>query len=119
MKNSTVFSHLIDEYGSLEQGTGGKKGNATSMGSDHPNRKTDTALMQEEERIIGAVAWETYSKYLRFAGGLSWAPTILLLLVLNQGATGNFFPRIISNCLPNTPFKVGNYLFLGFWTASS
>jgi hypothetical protein len=51
--------------------------------------KSGDDLMQVEERNTGAVTWITYSKYLRFAGGLWWAPIIILLLSLSEGAQGD------------------------------
>ena len=53
--------------------------------------KPDSAedvLMQLEERNVGAVSWEVYKKYLRFAGGLVWAPVIVVLLILTEGNQG-------------------------------
>lgn len=96
MEDSAIFSRLIDEYGSLEQdgevkGVDGKKRTETFIDSGRRlDTETDLALMQEEERNTGAVTWETYSKYLRFAGGLYWAPAITLLLILDQGAAGEY-----------------------------
>ena len=44
--------------------------------------------MQAEERLTGSVLWSVYAEYLRYAGGLVWAPIIFLLLTLTQGASG-------------------------------
>jgi ATP-binding cassette subfamily C (CFTR/MRP) protein 1 len=44
--------------------------------------------MQEEERAMGAVSLQTYIKYSRFAGGLSWAIPLIVLLLLSQCANG-------------------------------
>jgi ATP-binding cassette subfamily C (CFTR/MRP) protein 1 len=52
-----------------------------------PNSAEDV-LMQLEERNVGAVSWEVYKKYLRFAGGLVWAPVVLALLIVTQGNQG-------------------------------
>ncbi len=46
------------------------------------------ALMRTEERNTGSVTWMTYRDYLRVAGGVTWAPILLLLLVLNQCSRG-------------------------------
>ncbi len=46
------------------------------------------ALMRTEERYTGFVAWTTYHNYLHLAGGVIWAPILLLLLVLNQCSRG-------------------------------
>lgn len=98
MQKSVVFSRLMDDYGSLEvekdskePKKGGKvKGDAVAgdevdLGKD---KQKDPALMQEEERNTGAVSWDTYGKYLRFGGGIVWAPFIILMLTLMQGAQG-------------------------------
>ena len=52
-----------------------------------PNSAEDV-LMQLEERNVGAVSWDIYRKYLRYAGGLVWAPVALALLILSQGNQG-------------------------------
>ncbi|KAF9466008.1 multidrug resistance-associated ABC transporter [Collybia nuda] len=109
MKDSIVFSKLMDEYGSLENEKGrvrlgarsGKGHAAASDTNEAEQKKIEAALMQAEERNTGAVTWDVYRKYLKFAGGVAWAPVILLLLALNEAA------------------QVGNNLFLGFWTADS
>jgi ATP-binding cassette, subfamily C (CFTR/MRP), member 1 len=94
MKDSIVFSRLMDEYGSLDQEEeAGNNGNKTEgAGANAPEevggKKADSPLMQTEERNTGSVTWEVYSKYLRFAGGVIWAPVILALLTLTQGAQG-------------------------------
>ncbi|RDB25946.1 Multidrug resistance-associated protein 1 [Hypsizygus marmoreus] len=109
MKDSTVFASLMEEYGSLDTKKGGSKlGTQVNIGQaivesldEKAKKEAEAALMQAEERNTGAVSWEVYKKYLRFAGGVVWAPIILGLLIANEGAT------------------VGNNLFLGFWTAQS
>lgn len=103
MANGVIFSYLMEEYGNLE---------AEANSSNHPpsNRKvkkdaeaedsteeagpkknSNIALMQTEERNTGAVTWTVYQKYLGFAGGMIWAPIIVLLLTLTQGAQGVFW----------------------------
>ncbi|KAF8962130.1 multidrug resistance-associated ABC transporter [Flammula alnicola] len=115
MSNSIIFSRTMDEYGSLETEFNGeeeaskprtkrkdKKDSAADDSTEEGGpKKPNAALMQIEERNTGAVTWTVYRKYLGFAGGVIWAPFILLLLVVTQGA------------------QVGNNLFLGFWTANS
>ncbi|KAF5310093.1 hypothetical protein D9619_010353 [Psilocybe cf. subviscida] len=110
MRESEIFSRLMDEYGNLEVDTpdeGGKSKKrkdkeASDDGiEDNGPKKGNTALMSTEERETGAVTWSVYKQYLRFAGGVVWAPIILLLLTLAQAA------------------QVGNNLFLGFWTEKS
>ncbi|KII85509.1 hypothetical protein PLICRDRAFT_145262 [Plicaturopsis crispa FD-325 SS-3] len=109
MADSTIFSRLMDEYGNQEKEETEKEAPGIAKMDAVPadahakqdDKKADAALMQAEERNTGAVSIETYSKYLKFAGGIVWAPIFVLLLVLSQGAA------------------VGNNLFLGFWTAES
>ncbi|KZP09468.1 multidrug resistance-associated ABC transporter [Athelia psychrophila] len=103
MNNSVVFSRLMEEYGNLEQEkeTGPKAAKEVASETAVDPKKAETDLMTTEERETGAVSWSVYTKYLRFAGGLFWAPLILLLLTLSQVA------------------QVGNTLFLGYWTAQS
>jgi ATP-binding cassette subfamily C (CFTR/MRP) protein 1 len=93
MDHSAVFSRLMDEYGNMEQGKKMDRSTSkrdTAVGSDGLNDKmVGDDLMQIEERNTGAVTWDIYSKYLQFAGGIFWAPTIFLLLVLSQAAQGD------------------------------
>lgn len=95
MKDGAVFSKLMDEYGSLDsekQGTGmggqQRTGRAADDAEEAERKKVEAALMQAEERNTGAVTWDVYKRYLGFAGGIAWAPFILLLLTLNEAAQG-------------------------------
>ncbi|KAF9466028.1 multidrug resistance-associated ABC transporter [Collybia nuda] len=107
MKDSTVFARLMDEYGNLEQEEQEERKKVKAKGADDDDsvevdpKKAGATLMQAEERNTGSVTWAVYANYLRFAGGVVWAPIIILLLTLTQGA------------------QVGNNLFLGFWTQRS
>ncbi|KAF8815566.1 multidrug resistance-associated ABC transporter [Phlegmacium glaucopus] len=108
MLDGLAFSRLMDEYGNAEsRGKDSQKernpGRA-KKGNEPLQYEPDSAedvLMQLEERNVGAVSWEIYKKYLRFAGGLSWAPLILGLLIISQGT------------------QVFTTLFLGFWTGNT
>ncbi|KAG6856152.1 hypothetical protein H0H87_007058 [Tephrocybe sp. NHM501043] len=108
INNSVLFSRLMDEYGNLdpesEGGDDKKAGRAGAEGlldeADRIGKKTG-ALMQAEERNTGSVTWDVYRSYLRFAGGIIWAPIIIFLLTLSQGS------------------QVVNNVFLGFWTVES
>jgi ATP-binding cassette subfamily C (CFTR/MRP) protein 1 len=128
MKDSVVFSRLMDEYGNLEQEEDaenkdrkGEKDGASSDTSDVlDEKKANAALMQTEERNTGSVSWETYRKYLGFAGGVMWAPAIVGLLTLTQGAEGQlYFPCRCDRWMSDISYLVGDNLFLGFWTARS
>ncbi|KDQ53927.1 hypothetical protein JAAARDRAFT_38897 [Jaapia argillacea MUCL 33604] len=106
MATSQVFGRLMEEYGNLEQekprdAKQAQKEVFAKAPEQLANSKAQAELMQTEERVTGAVTWTTYKKYLHFGGSVMWAPLILLLLVLMQGAS------------------VGNNLFLGYWTAES
>ncbi|KAG6873113.1 hypothetical protein C0995_002776 [Termitomyces sp. Mi166 len=105
MTDSVVFSRLMDEYGSLQDAEEEVKKKAEKAdaadAAGHDAKKSDAALMQTEERNTGSVTWKVYGNYLHFSGGIVWAPIILILLTLVQGA------------------QVANNIFLGLWTAES
>ena len=99
MGDSIVFSRLMYEYGNLEQEkqmdkSGKSEGDAAQKPDGLNDQTAGADLMQVEERNTGAVNWEIYSKYLRFAGGRVWAPIILLLLTLMEGTQGDLRPYI-------------------------
>lgn len=115
MSDSVVFSKLIEEYGTADSDDEGdeakqaiadrketrrnntKREGTTSKAQTAPEDDesvkkgpTDAALMQTEERKTGAVTWSVYTSYMKSAGGLYWGPCIFVLLVLAQGASGEF-----------------------------
>lgn len=95
MSNGVVLARLIDEYGNLEQEKENQIsekaiGNVDEAKGKLEGKKAGAALMSIEERATGAVTWSTYSNYLQSAGGILWAPTILILLTLAQGAQGYY-----------------------------
>ncbi|KAJ7589468.1 multidrug resistance-associated ABC transporter [Mycena floridula] len=103
ISDSSDFARLMEEYGHSESGevkVRAEKAPGAIVAVEDPV-KDDKALMQEEERALGSVSWAVYGSYFRFSGGIFWAPILLILLILTQGA------------------QVGNTLFLGFWTAQS
>jgi ATP-binding cassette subfamily C (CFTR/MRP) protein 1 len=71
-----VFSRLMDEFGNAESRKDNRKDRIAGLaknGIEPLQYKPDSAedvLMQLEERNVGAVTWDVYKKYLRFAGGL-------------------------------------------------
>ena len=89
------------------------------LGTAQLSKAGKVALMETEERNVGAVSWDVYLKYLRNGGGLFWLPIILCLLLLNEAGNGIYvlisgnFQRLIILSL------VGITLFLGFWTENS
>ncbi|KAG8935573.1 hypothetical protein FRC02_007501 [Tulasnella sp. 418] len=100
-----AFSRLIEEFGNERQETVDKETGEASpkkqVGDTAVEKdiKENKGIMQEEERNTGAVKGEIYKKYLVAAGGISWAPVFLFLLVVNEAA------------------NVATNLFLGFWTS--
>jgi ATP-binding cassette subfamily C (CFTR/MRP) protein 1 len=103
MASGVIFSHLMEEYGNLEAEAHADnhlsskrkvKKDAEAEDSTEeggPKKNSNIALMQTEERNTGAVTWSVYQKYLGFTGGMIWAPIIVLLLTLTQGAQGVFW----------------------------
>jgi hypothetical protein len=95
-KNSVVFARLIEEFGNAEQDADADeiqkekkdaKDDEKTEGAGNGGKKTGD-LMQVEERNIGAVTWSIYKNYLVFAGGVIWAPIVILLMLLMQGSQG-------------------------------
>jgi len=119
----------MEEYGNLEAKTDTNSLSSKravkkfaeaddSMEESGPKQNSNMALMQTEERNTGAVTWTVYKKYLGFAGGMIWAPVIVLLLTLTQGAQGAFLFVAPSASVAQSSL-VGSNLFLGFWTSQS
>lgn len=104
MGNSVTFSRLMEEYGSIEveePAEGGRAEKARLRRKDKKiaddeaseeagPKKVNIALMQTEERNTGAVTWSVYRDYLRYAGGVFWAPFILFWLTVAQAAQGMY-----------------------------
>lgn len=94
MKESVSFGRLIEEFGTMEDEAESPQRDVPELmireqkGTTVDENRNTAALMQTEERNTGAVTWETYTKYLRFGGGIFWAPWIITLLALNQAAAG-------------------------------
>jgi hypothetical protein len=106
------------EYGA-KKGTDERNKAAARTTKQSESGSEDTkALMQDEERNVGAVACTVYAQYLRYAGGTTWAPWILGVLILLQGCSGRssclFIEAEELQCL-----AVGTTLVLGFWTSGS
>ena len=101
-----MFARLMEEYGSQEdkreEVDAGKQ--ESKFGVPGEFKKGTQKLMQDEERITGAVSWSVYSKYFSFAG--SWSVPLLFLFVsLSQVAQGmSSRPLIVHSTLssPNT-----------------
>ena len=92
-----MFARLIEEYGSQEK-------QKEEPAVDDPQRPAEVAkavlpeaaqaaedpqgLMQEEERMTGAVSWSVYAGFFAFSGGFVGFTLLVLFTVLAQGAQG-------------------------------
>ncbi|KAI0701717.1 multidrug resistance-associated ABC transporter [Earliella scabrosa] len=109
MTNGPLFSRIMEEYGSKEKQQTGSGAQAEKTDETESSAadaaaggdKTPQALMQDEERAVGAVSWSVYSRYFKFAGGVIVFPIIVFFLALAEGT------------------QVATQLFLGFWTSQS
>ncbi|KAI6025090.1 hypothetical protein PISMIDRAFT_27312 [Pisolithus microcarpus 441] len=88
MANEGAFARFVREFGSKE-GPSKKSEEAKESHSEEPEKKDvvkGKGMMQEEERNTGAVRWQIYQQYLSAGHGLIFVPSLLLSLVLMQGA---------------------------------
>ncbi|KAG8869673.1 hypothetical protein FRB97_000807 [Tulasnella sp. 331] len=104
IQTGQAFSRLVEEYGTSakreevdsededEKTKPGKEKKSSARGA------VGAAMMQEEEREVGAVSWGVYTHYARSMGNVIWAPLLIFLMGMAQVAT------------------VGNNVFLGFWS---
>jgi ATP-binding cassette subfamily C (CFTR/MRP) protein 1 len=84
-----AFARLMDEYGKLDaEDDAGEEAKVEAVVAKDEGAKVKKGLMQAEERVTGQVSADTYVRYFRYAGSVLWAPMILSLLVLSQGASG-------------------------------
>ncbi len=101
MTDGQAFSRLLEEYGSLEKQEEQEEEEAVVDDLQKPAAKRADSkavvpartpkapgLMQDEERVTGAVSWSVYTKYFRFAGGVWIFPLVLLWVILAQGSQG-------------------------------
>jgi ATP-binding cassette, subfamily C (CFTR/MRP), member 1 len=96
MKDSVLFSRVMEEYGTQEHKETTAHSDIAETVSEKPqnlsnNKEDETSqerLMQDEERLTGAVSGIVYKKYFKYAGGYVRLPIILLLLAGYQGAQG-------------------------------
>lgn len=110
LANGQAFAKLVEGYGSTEKTEDAEAEEEKKEEEEKkPGRiKTDTsrgkagaAIMQAEERAVGAISNDVYAQYARAMGSWIWAPLLFLLIALAQAAT------------------VSNNIFLGFWSAQS
>ena len=104
MANDGVFSKFLKEFGSKreeEEEETGDVGDVAGEGDVAKGEKSEKApnagvaikekfekggaVMQEEERSVGAVTWKVYNTYLTAGNGHILVPALLLSLVLVQG----------------------------------
>lgn len=124
IKDGRAFARLVEEFGSQAKLMDETKRLGTAKDTNAPKMKlrdseVQTALMQAEERNTGQVEAMVYKKYLKAAGGLSWAPFLILLLTFQQTAQGIAISHQDSILYTYLSFLVSNNLILGFWTAES
>ncbi|KAF8880183.1 multidrug resistance-associated ABC transporter [Infundibulicybe gibba] len=101
IERGTYESLMKDETAEGEGVKSQVKGNTSDIGGTSDAAQANAPLMQAEERNVGSVTWDTYKRYLQFAGGVFWAFIILILLAASEASS------------------VWNNIFLGFWTADT
>ncbi|KAL4261872.1 ATP-binding cassette transporter C [Pleurotus pulmonarius] len=107
VRSNLAFARVLEEFGSQEN-TPGTLEQADRKQTQAQDEKfqagpldAPSQLMQEEERVTGAVTWGTYSKYFNFGGGIFWVALIIVLLLAEQ------------------TLYVAISLFLSFWTSDT
>ena len=121
MKRGDMFARLMEEYGSQEENMNedpvtDKQASSSAVVAEA--KKATQKLMQDEERLTGAVTWSVYSKYIAYAGGWPIVP-LFLLAMMYQGAHGGFKGDERSEPQCVDCFLVANTIVLGLWTSSS
>ncbi|KAJ7207028.1 hypothetical protein C8J57DRAFT_1484714 [Mycena rebaudengoi] len=87
IREQGTYAHLMANGGPQASKVKGEQ--AAIMADDHGGvNTTQAALMQIEERNIGAVEWETYRKYLKFGGGAAQVCNNLFLSFWTGGTLG-------------------------------
>ncbi|KAL1718255.1 P-loop containing nucleoside triphosphate hydrolase protein [Schizophyllum commune] len=105
LSQGQTFARLVEEYGVKNEDAAISKAEDRSETATIVDAKAvdapQQALMQDEERAVGSVSWRVYQKYIRYAGGLTWVPAIIIITALGQCS------------------QVANTLFLSFWSSQS
>ena len=101
MADSVLFSRVMEEYGTREHG---KKSDRASVqetlvedkakDADQDKSTATDKLIQDEERLVGAVSGAVYRKYFKFAGGYTRLFIILALIAAFQGAQGAYLSYV-------------------------
>ena len=95
-----AFSKLVDDYGNKSANKDSQVVKPLAEVESADVKETE-ALMETEERVTGQVTFATYANYLRAAGGASWGPILIILILAAQAA------------------QVAGQLALSFWTSRS
>ncbi|CED82131.1 multidrug resistance-associated abc transporter [Phaffia rhodozyma] len=109
LQSGEAFSKLIADFGSIAKENGTDENDASEIPVIKAERERKVrapaapgvALMQDEDRAVGAVSGQVYKHYAESMGSVWWAPILLSFFAMAQVAT------------------VGNNIFLGFWSAQS
>ena len=92
MSQGQTFARLVEEYGVKNEDAAVTKAEDRSETATIVDAKAVDApqqgLMQDEERAVGSVSWRVYQKYIRYAGGLTWVPAIIIITALGQCSQG-------------------------------
>lgn len=119
------FTRLIEDYGRVEtsdkpqeESTDKRAVVKVKEGEsiDSEMKEAQEALMQLEERAVGAVDWKVYRTWLIFAGGLIWVPVVAFLLGTTEAMRGEPF-ILVGRHQANRGMPVATSLWLSFWTS--
>ncbi|KAH7103875.1 ATP-dependent bile acid permease [Auriculariales sp. MPI-PUGE-AT-0066] len=80
-----AFAKLVEEYGSRHEAQKPRVVASADAEIKDSLPAAMTSLMQEEDRELGQVRFATYSRYFKAAGGVSWMPWILTLILIGEG----------------------------------
>ncbi|KAF8557120.1 P-loop containing nucleoside triphosphate hydrolase protein [Imleria badia] len=86
-----AFCKFIEEFGSQQDNSEKNAGEKNDMVRDDKKEQhvgiKGKAMMQEEERITGAISWKVYREYLSAGHGVVLVPIVFLSLALLQGSS--------------------------------
>jgi ABC-type multidrug transport system ATPase subunit len=90
MANGGAFAKFVNEFGSSQDKQDQEPEKVESKEKDdedsQKNASAGQAIMQVEERNVGAVTWDIYKVYLKAAKGELVVPFLLFSLLLMQGS---------------------------------
>ncbi|KAH8823291.1 multidrug resistance-associated ABC transporter [Flagelloscypha sp. PMI_526] len=111
LSTNSEFSRLVNEYGGL-----GKKSNEVATVTRHAreeNKEAVDALMQIEERLTESVNLDIHVQFFKVAGGIAWAPLIVLVLILHQACT--IFVSLVLVWWTSGEFGLKQYQYIGLY----